>query len=68
VKNQSYVWHPNTQMLEWLKFPKIVRGNGMWLIDQDGNKFLDGVASMWCNVWGHSKKELVDVIIKQPKN
>jgi adenosylmethionine-8-amino-7-oxononanoate aminotransferase len=54
-------------MLEWLKFPKIVRGNGMWLIDQDGNKFLDGVASMWCNVWGHSKKELVDVIIKQTK-
>ena len=67
MKNQSYVWHPNTQMLEWLKFPKIVRGNGMWLIDQDGNKFLDGVASMWCNVWGHSKKELVDVIIKQTK-
>ena len=39
----------------------------MWLIDQDGNKFLDGVASMWCNVWGHSKKELVNVIIKQTK-
>tara|TARA_B100001179_G_scaffold231745_1_gene222471 strand:+ start:794 stop:2077 length:1284 start_codon:yes stop_codon:yes gene_type:complete len=54
-------------MLEWLKFSKIVRGNGMWLIDQDGNKFLDGVASMWCNVWGHSKKELVNVIIKQTK-
>ena len=54
-------------MLEWLKFPKIVRGNGMWLIDQDGNMFLDGVASMWCNVWGHSKKELVNVIIKQTK-
>ena len=67
MKNQSYVWHPNTQMSEWSKFPKIVRGEGMWLIDEDGNRFLDGVASMWCNVWGHSKKELINAIIKQAK-
>jgi len=67
MKTQSYVWHPNTQMSEWSKFPKIVRGEGMWLIDEDGNRFLDGVASMWCNVWGHSKKELINAIIKQTK-
>ena len=67
MKNQTNLWHPNTQMSEWTKFPNIVRGEGMWLIDQDGNKFLDGVASMWCNVWGHSKKELIDAIIKQTK-
>ena len=54
-------------MSEWPKFPKIVRGEGMWLIDEDGNRLLDGVASMWCNVWGHSKKELVNAIIKQTK-
>ena len=54
-------------MSEWNKFPKIVRGEGMWLIDEDGNRLLDGVASMWCNVWGHSKKELVNAIIKQTK-
>ena len=67
MKNQNYLWHPNTQMSEWTKFPKIVRGEGMWLIDDDGNKLLDGVASMWCNVWGHSKKELINAIIKQTK-
>jgi len=67
MKNQSHLWHPNTQMSEWNKFPKIVRGEGMWLIDEDGNRLLDGVASMWCNVWGHSKKELVNAIIKQTK-
>jgi len=54
-------------MLEWTKFPKIVRGEGMWLIDEDGNRFLDGVASMWCNVWGHSKRELINAIIMQAK-
>ena len=67
MKSESFVWHPNTQMLEWSKFPKIVSGNGIWLIDEDGNKFLDAVASMWCNVWGHSKKELINVIVNQTK-
>ena len=39
----------------------------MWLYDSKGGKMLDGVASMWCNVWGHSKSELVSEIIKQTK-
>ena len=54
-------------MSEWKEFPKIISGNGMWLIDQNNNKFLDGVGSMWCNVWGHSKKELISAIVKQTK-
>lgn len=67
MKNSSPVWHPNTQMQEWTQFDKIQRGHGMWLIDSQGNKLLDGVSSMWCNVWGHSKKELINEIIKQTK-
>jgi adenosylmethionine-8-amino-7-oxononanoate aminotransferase len=39
----------------------------MWLFDSNGNKMLDGVASMWCNVWGHSKNELVNAIVYQSK-
>jgi len=67
MKQDSFVWHPNTQMSEWHSFDEIVRGRGMWLIDSHGNRLLDGVASMWCNVWGHSKKELVSAISKQSK-
>jgi adenosylmethionine-8-amino-7-oxononanoate aminotransferase len=67
MKSQSSVWHPNTQMQEWGNFDKIVKGKGMWLVDSKGNQMLDGVASMWCNVWGHSKKELINAIIKQTK-
>src|SRR4030066_1136709 len=67
MKQNSFVWHPNTQMSEWDSFDVITRGSGMWLIDSHGNKLLDGVASMWCNVWGHSKKELVNIISKQSK-
>jgi len=36
MKNQNHLWHPNTLMSEWNKFPKIVRGEGMWLNDEDG--------------------------------
>ena len=67
MKNSRSVWHPNTQMSEWSKFPEIVSAKGMWLYDSSGGKMLDGVASMWCNVWGHSKPELVSEIIKQSK-
>lgn len=67
MKKSDHVWHPNSQMREWESFDKIVKGDGMWLIDSNGNKILDGVSSMWCNVWGHSKKELTDAIIQQAK-
>lgn len=67
MKQDSFVWHPNTQMKEWVSFDQIVKAQGMWLTDSHGKKLLDGVASMWCNVWGHSKKELITSIIKQSK-
>ena len=67
MKSRSPLWHPNTQMSEWTSFPEIVSAKGMWLYDSKGGKMLDGVASMWCNVWGHSKSELVSEIIKQTK-
>jgi len=54
-------------MSEWSSFDKIIKGKGMWLIDSNGNKMLDGVASMWCNVWGHSNPELVKSISNQSK-
>jgi len=53
--DRNYVWHPFTQMKEWQSgiHPVIVRGEGSWLIDSDGNRYLDGVANLWTNVHGH---------------
>jgi len=67
LRKKSSVWHPNTQMKEWQSFDEIIRAKGVWLIDSNGNKMLDAVASMWCNVWGHSKQELVRAIASQSK-
>lgn len=63
----SFVWHPYTQMKDWPKFDIISKGKGMWLYDTHGNAMMDGVASMWCNVWGHSNKELTNSMIKQTR-
>jgi len=54
-------------MKEWNSFDKITNAKGVWLIDSKGNKILDGVASMWCNVWGHSNPQLVKAITTQSK-
>ncbi len=54
-------------MKEWQSFDEIICAKGVWLIDSNGNKMLDAVASMWCNVWGHSKQELVRAIASQSK-
>ncbi len=54
-------------MKEWGSFDKITNAKGVWLIDSKGNKMIDGVASMWCNVWGHSNPQLVKAITIQSK-
>ena len=64
---KSSIWHPNTQMKEWTSFDTITKGKGVWLIDSNGNKIIDAVGSMWCNVWGHSNSQLVKAITKQTK-
>jgi adenosylmethionine-8-amino-7-oxononanoate aminotransferase len=43
----------------------IVRGKGFYLIDTEGNKYLDGNASMWCNVWGHSTNKVIETMVRQ---
>ena len=53
--DRRYVWHPFTQMKEWEAEPPLVitQGEGSWLIDSDGNRYLDGVGAIWTNVHGH---------------
>ena len=65
--DKRHVWHPFTQMQEWEQEDQIIieKGEGCWLIDTDGNRYLDGVASMWTNVHGHCRRELNDALKEQ---
>jgi adenosylmethionine-8-amino-7-oxononanoate transaminase len=56
-------------MRDWQteEFPVIERGDGCYLIDTEGRRYLDGVSSLWCNVHGHRVKEIDRAIAKQLK-
>jgi len=55
-RDLSVVWHPCTQMKdhEWLPMIPIRRGEGVWLEDFDGNRYLDAISSWWVNLFGHA--------------
>jgi adenosylmethionine-8-amino-7-oxononanoate aminotransferase len=65
--DHSCLWHPFTQMQEWMGEDPIIisRADGHYLMDDHGRKYLDGVSSLWCNVHGHHKKEIDDAIRDQ---
>jgi adenosylmethionine---8-amino-7-oxononanoate aminotransferase len=65
--DKEFVWHPYTQMRDWVKWNNrvIVKGDGFYLVDNKGRKYLDGSASMWCNVWGHTQNEVIQAMIAQ---
>lgn len=65
--DRQHIWHPFTPMKLWLESDPLVitHGEGMYLIDSDGNRYLDGVSSLWCNVHGHREKEIDDAIRAQ---
>ncbi len=53
--DRAVLWHPFTQMQGWQDedAPIIERAQGTTLWDTDGNAYIDGVSSLWCNVHGH---------------
>ena len=54
-KDLRYIWHPCSQMKDYEDLPPIVvdRGEGSYLYDIHGNRYLDVVSSWWCNLLGH---------------
>lgn len=67
--DKRYIWHPFTQMKDYADMNPLVieKGEGCYLIDIDGNRYIDGVSSLWVLVHGHGKKELLDAIERQSK-
>lgn len=67
VWDKEYVWHPFTQMQQYRaeETPVIERGEGSFLFDTKGLKYLDGVSSLWVTVHGHCRKEINTAIMEQ---
>jgi len=68
ARDLAHVWHPCTQMREHtsqLPLIPIVRGDGAWLIDAEGNRYLDGISSWWSNLFGHANRRIAAAIAEQ---
>jgi adenosylmethionine-8-amino-7-oxononanoate aminotransferase len=53
--DHAHLWHPFTALADWAAGEPLVieRGEGVYLFDTEGRRYLDGVSSLWCNVHGH---------------
>jgi adenosylmethionine-8-amino-7-oxononanoate aminotransferase len=65
--DKQYIWHPFTQMRDYQGMEPVIieRGEGSYLIDIHGRRYLDGVSSLWVTVHGHCRAEIDQAIIAQ---
>ena len=68
--DHAHVWHPFTPMKQWRETEPVIidRGEGEFLFDTRGNRYIDGVSSLWCNVHGHRVPEIDAAIRAQLGN
>ncbi len=66
-RDLSVLWHPCTQMKDCETLPPIPvrRGEGVWLEDFEGNKYIDAVSSWWVNLFGHSNPRINEAVRDQ---
>ena len=63
-RDSKYIWHPFDQMKGADVLP-IIKGEGCYLFDENGKKYLDGFSSWWVNAHGHSNPYLAAKIHEQ---
>ena len=66
-RDANVLWHPCTQMKDHEAWPPIPikRGQGVWLEDHDGNRYLDAISSWWVNLFGHANPRINKAISDQ---
>ncbi|WP_148714284.1 adenosylmethionine--8-amino-7-oxononanoate transaminase [Chitinolyticbacter meiyuanensis] len=67
TRSLAAVWHPCTQMKRHESLPLIplASGDGVWLVDMDGRRYLDGISSWWVNLFGHGEPRIKAAIRAQ---
>lgn len=64
-KDAQFIWHPYTQMKTAAPPLPIVKGQGALVWDEDGNEYIDGVASWWTNIHGHAHPHIAKTVYEQ---
>ncbi len=66
-RDLAVLWHPCTQMKDHERLPLIPirRGEGVWLEDFEGQRYLDAISSWWVNLFGHANPRINGAIKAQ---
>jgi len=64
-RDQKVIWHPYTQMKNALPHIPIVRGEGVYVFDESGKRYIDAVSSWWVNIHGHSHPYIAQKVAEQ---
>lgn len=64
-RDREVIWHPYTPMKARPEAIGIVSGEGAYLIDEDGNRYLDAISSWWVNLHGHSHPYIAQKVSEQ---
>jgi adenosylmethionine-8-amino-7-oxononanoate aminotransferase len=71
ARDLKHLWHPCTQMhdhdMAGVPMVPIVRGDGAWLIDAEGKRYLDGISSWWTNLFGHANPRIAAALADQAR-
>ena len=69
-RDLAVLWHPCTQMHDHETFPliPIKSGQGVWLEDFEGNRYLDAISSWWVNLFGHANPAINAALKNQLDN
>ena len=70
VLDLKHIWHPATQMKDHENHPPLLidKGEGVFIFDREGKRYLDGISSWWVNIFGHNNKRLNAALNRQLKN
>lgn len=67
-RDKKVIWHPFTQHHIEPNSIAIVRGEGVYLFDDDGNRYIDAIASWWVNLHGHANAYMAQKVYEQALN
>ena len=67
-KNLLHPWGDLSELGHDDSSSVIVKGDGIYIFDSDGNRMIDGPAGMWCMQTGYGRREIADAVSQQMLN
>ena len=64
-RDRKHLWHPLTQHKLHPEHLAIVKAKGVWLYDEDGKRYLDGISSWYTCMYGHSHPQIISRVKQQ---